>query len=226
MTADRSIVRVWLAGPDTRWQPTESLLALLPPDERIEAEQCAGPEIRAGFVRRRALRRAVLAELVRATPAGLVMRTEPGGKPGLVDGPSFSASSSGHYIAFAVRADGLPVGLDVQRHQHIAGLLGVADRFLPAAAHARLATLPERQRATEFVREWVRHEAATKLTGQGIRPHRPHRRRPRPDLDRLHLRMIDTPPELAGAVCGTGPFAVRVASVPDRIGSVRLLSSD
>lgn len=226
MTAERPVVRVWLARPDTQWQPVEILLAVLPPYERVEADRCAGQEIRERFVRRRALRRAVLAELLSCPPADVPLRVASGGKPDLrKGGPAFSASSSGPFIALAVRTDGEAVGLDVQLHQRVGQLSETAARFFPPTVGDRLAALPPLQRHDEFVRQWTRYEAMIKLTGEGIAPVRTRgfgvRRRP----GRVQVQMLATPPRLVGAVCSRSPFTIVVGDVPPSAGGVRLLIS-
>lgn len=103
-------------------------------------------------------------------PSLRCLRWTPLGKPVLPDGPDFSITHSGGFVACAVASRGLSVGIDLEP----------ADRARPAAVR-RIAAADERMAlengsvtATEL---WVAKEAVLKAAGAGLA-----------DIRRVHVR--------------------------------------
>jgi 4'-phosphopantetheinyl transferase len=103
-----------------------------------------------------------------------MLRIEAGanGKPELVGdfrGPaiSFNLSHSGEIALYAFTRAG-PVGVDVEVARRPIDSLALARRAFGRDEADRLAQLDPESRELEFLRAWVRHEAAVKLLGTGI----------------------------------------------------------
>ena len=98
----------------------------------------------------------------------------PHGKPVVVGGgPEFSVAHSGGLVAVAVAAD--PVGVDVEQLDGRARPLGgdgdpeaLARLVLAEPERAALAEVDPSERARAFLVAWVRKEAVTKATGDGL----------------------------------------------------------
>ncbi len=154
------------------------LLPVLDPAERARADAMP-PSAQVGFVRARALLRAVVgARLgVPAGAVGLQARCPGcGGPHGPIevegpptDGPGLhvSATRSGPVLAVVLSATG-PVGIDVESHARVARA-PVADVALSDAERRSLARLPLDRRSAELTRAWVRKEAALKAWRTGLR---------------------------------------------------------
>lgn len=93
----------------------------------------------------------------------------PYGKPGVraAGGLQFNLSHSAGTALYAF-AIGNPVGIDVEVARRERDYLRLAARALGEAEHRRLQALPPAEREPEFLRAWVRHEAALKCRGGGL----------------------------------------------------------
>ena len=146
----------------------DELHRLLSDDERARAERIAADRRRQLWVRSRGVLRGLLARYLRSEPQTLSLLATPHGKPLLAGGAiSFNLSHSGAIALYAFTA-GPEVGVDVQIDRRQIDETAIARRFLTAADAQRLATLPPAERRTEFLRTWVRHEAAIKCRGTGL----------------------------------------------------------
>jgi 4'-phosphopantetheinyl transferase len=93
------------------------------------------------------------------------------GKPRLATAPerlSFNLSHSGELALVAIAAGGIEVGVDVERLRPRRALLRLAERRLPPADAAAVATAAEADRERAFYAAWTRHEARVKCTGAGL----------------------------------------------------------
>lgn len=94
-----------------------------------------------------------------------------GGKPRLARDPgrlSFNLSHSGGLAMVAIAPGGTDVGIDVERLRPRRELVRLAQRWLPAADAAAVATAVEAEREAVFYAAWTRHEARVKCTGAGL----------------------------------------------------------
>jgi 4'-phosphopantetheinyl transferase len=178
LNAERA-VEVWRV--DLRLLGSDPL-RLLNASERARAARIANPARRALWMRARGMLRALLGSYLEIPPAELEFVHGKHGKPALAGaaphargGPPsrepavhFNLSHSGPLALYAFTA-AAPVGVDLEligtRERDEAAL---AERAFGAVAarHLRELDAPARQR--EFLRIWVRHEAALKCLGSGL----------------------------------------------------------
>lgn len=130
-----------------------------------------------GDDRRGAARRALAAILATylagddGAGAAIELSTGEGGKPQLTVEPerlAFNLSHSGDLALVAVAPGGVEVGIDVERLRPRRDLVRLAERRLPAADAAAVATAEEAERESLFYAAWSRHEARVKCTGAGL----------------------------------------------------------
>ncbi|MEE2037293.1 4'-phosphopantetheinyl transferase superfamily protein [Nocardiopsis sp. CT-R113] len=94
----------------------------------------------------------------------------PHGKPhpsGPAQGWEISVSHSGEWVVLAV-AEGVPVGVDVERVAEARDLEGLAGYTLAAPEHVVWERLAPADRVGAFFRYWARKEALLKATGLGL----------------------------------------------------------
>jgi 4'-phosphopantetheinyl transferase len=165
--------RVDLAGV------ADELLGLLSPDEQARAERMAGDRNRALWARSRAVLRTLLGRYLHNDPRDLRLTADDRGKPALdlqcartgLDADAmrlvFNLSHSGGTALYAFTTVG-PVGIDVEVAHRAIDAVAIAARVFGPAEAARLRKLDPEAREREFLRAWVRHEAALKCLGTGI----------------------------------------------------------
>jgi 4'-phosphopantetheinyl transferase len=172
-------VHVWRA--DLAAIPDE-LCGLLCGEERARAERLLSECGRQLWMRSRAVLRALLGRYLQRDPRELRFATgthgkpalsvhspEPGGEPEPTPsaGISFNLSHSGRLALYAFAATGA-VGVDVELSRRPIDAVAIAARTFGPAEAERLAGLDPVTRQREFLRAWVRHEAALKCLGVGI----------------------------------------------------------
>jgi 4'-phosphopantetheinyl transferase len=142
---------------------------LLSHEERARAERFGREHDGQRWARAHGLLRVLLGEYLRADPRALRFATGIHGKPELLDsqGLCFNLAHSGGLALYAV-AYGRPVGVDVEVALRQTDVLAVAARAFGPTTAARLGGLDSGAREREFLREWVRHEAALKCEGTGL----------------------------------------------------------
>jgi 4'-phosphopantetheinyl transferase len=165
--------RVDLAGV------ADELLGLLSPNEQARAARMAGARNRALWARSRAVLRTLLGRYLRGDPRDLRLTADERGKPALdlqcartgLDADAmrlvFNLSHSGGTALYAFTTVG-PVGIDVEVAHRAIDAVAIAARVFGPAEAARLRKLDPEAREREFLRAWVRHEAALKCLGTGI----------------------------------------------------------
>lgn len=184
-------LHVWRADLEARENPLDGLLSR---GERARAERMSGELQRRRWIRSRGLLRLLLAGYLQLDPRVLRFRTGARGKPALRADPSrsseplrpaspgapaisFNLSHSGGSALFAFSAVG-PVGVDLEVARHGSHTVALAARAFGPAEAGRLQALDPVTREREFLRAWVRHEAALKWRGGGlatVRTHGPER---------------------------------------------------
>jgi len=199
----------------------DDMLELLSPQERARAERFAAERDRVLWTRARGLLRRLLGSYLGQEPGALRFGAGPHGKPALLGertppraghelpaGGSppvcFNVSHSGHLALYAFSPIG-EVGVDVELPRRPRNELAIAARALGPQAARRLAQVDPAHRPHEFLRAWVRHEAAAKCTGVGIGagsgPGATATERRDCDRDRgLWLAELDVGPPAAAAV--------------------------
>lgn len=161
-------VEVWRADLDAA---PEELVDLLSPQERARATRIVQGAARARWVSSRGVLRVLLGCHLECHPRHLRFQLGPHGKPALPGGElSFNVSHSEGLALYAL-APTTAVGVDVEvlapcppsRDE-----LALAERVLGPDVARRLRALPPAARHREFLRQWVRHEAALKCLGVGL----------------------------------------------------------
>jgi len=186
----------WIPGPDRPPAPAgdvhvwranltaipDELCGLLCDEERARAERLLSERSRRLWMRSRAVLRALLGRYLQRDPRELRFATgthgkpalsvhppEPGGEPEPTPsaGISFNLSHSGGLALYAFAATGA-VGVDVELSRRRIDAVAIAARTFGPAEAERLEGLDPVTRQREFLRAWVRHEAALKCLGVGI----------------------------------------------------------
>ena len=138
-------------------------------------------------------------------PAAIELASGEHGKPRLAEseGIEFNLSHSGELAVFAFTREN-PVGIDVELNGRVVrDPIAVAEREFGPAEAARLRSLSEAEIGPEFLRLWVRHEAAVKCRGEGLAGGAP--------ADPLVLLDVDVGPDATAAVAlAEAPEAVSV----------------
>jgi 4'-phosphopantetheinyl transferase len=124
------------------------------------------------WARSRGVLRALLGRYLQRDPRTLRFAAGAHGKPELLDDRrrpaiSFNLSHSGELAVYAFTTKG-PVGVDVEVARRPIDAVALAERAFGHEAAEQLESLDPDRRQLEFLRAWVRHEAALKLAGRGV----------------------------------------------------------
>lgn len=163
---------------------SDEVLDLLSPEEHARAERFLRERERRLWSRAHGVLRTLLGRYLAQDPRTLRFTPGAHGKPALLDDRpespatpkraavtpaplSFNLSHSGGLALYAFSAIG-PVGVDVEVADRPIDELAIAARAFDSEEVRRLAELEPAVREQEFLRAWVRHEAALKCRGIGI----------------------------------------------------------
>ena len=158
--------------------------AILSPDEAARASRFRVPGDAHGFVAGRVLARAMLADVVGATPGSLTLRTDARGRPHLAGAgpegergpargvgpgpvPAFSITHTRGLVACAVALAG-EVGVDAEHTGRSGDMERLARRYFAQGELAFLDGLPPQERRPGFFVVWTLKEAFLKARGEGI----------------------------------------------------------
>jgi 4'-phosphopantetheinyl transferase len=166
MRLDPAAVHIWRADLD---QLTELSDAVLSDGERERAASFSSARGRERWARARAVLRELLGGYLGREPRTIELESGERGKPGVLDGDGieFNLSHSGGLALYAF-TDGNPVGIDVELAGRVHDPVRVAEREFGPEQAERLRALPAAELEPEFLRLWVRHEAALKCRGAGL----------------------------------------------------------
>ena len=160
-------VALWVADLDAA-ESGEPALAILSDDERARARRFVFDAHRRRFIACRAWLRTRLGERLARDPAALRFVYGPVGKPALEgERLRFNLSHSGEHALLAV-ADGVEVGVDIERVRPLADMDALTLRVFSDGERAALAAVPADQRTAAFFAGWTRKEAYIKARGEGI----------------------------------------------------------
>jgi 4'-phosphopantetheinyl transferase len=166
MHLDPAAVHVWRADLD---QLAELSDAVLSGEERERAARFSSERSRERWTRARAALRELLGGYLGRDAQAIELQSGERGKPGVLDGDGieFNLSHSGGLALFAFTHMN-PVGIDVELAGRVGDPVRVAEREFGPEQAERLRALPAAELEPEFLRLWVRHEAALKCRGEGL----------------------------------------------------------
>jgi 4'-phosphopantetheinyl transferase len=190
MTLAPGTVHVWRADLDRGPEGDETSLS------RTELERTSRFRFdhdRRRWIRCRTLLRELLAGYLDVHPGAIDLSYSPNGKPRLVgeEGIEFNVSHAREVALFAFAVES-PVGVDVELLGRVRNPLGAAELVLGPVELERLLRVPEASRESEFLRSWVRYEAALKCRGDRLGAP--------PSKRVLHLVDLDAGPGAASAL--------------------------
>jgi 4'-phosphopantetheinyl transferase len=165
-------VDVWHADLNT---VDHDLLSTLSAAERSHPAEYRRRSAGLRWARSRGLLRVIIGLYLDTDPALVRFSVTPDGKPCLREpaergtpGLAFNLSHSGDLAVYALSTAG-PVGVDVELVRGRQPNAAVAVSVFGHAEAGRLLALDPADRDREFLRAWVRHEAAVKCLGTGLR---------------------------------------------------------
>jgi 4'-phosphopantetheinyl transferase len=146
--------------------------AALSKEERERAARFSSQRSRERWGRGRAVLRHLLGDYLGRGPGAIELESGERGKLSVVgrEGLEFNLTHSGGLALFAFAREN-PVGVDVELAGRVRDPLGVAEREFGEAEAERLRALDASDLEREFLRLWVRHEAALKCRGEGLGGH-------------------------------------------------------
>jgi 4'-phosphopantetheinyl transferase len=158
-------LHVWRADLDHLVSVDEAVLS---EEERERAARFSSDRSRERWARGRAALRKLLGGYLGIDPTEIELESGERGKPRVAAGGiEFNLSHSGGLALFAFTRDN-PVGVDVELAGRVRDPVAVAEREFGSAESERLRALPAADLEPEFLRIWVRHEAALKCGGEGL----------------------------------------------------------
>jgi 4'-phosphopantetheinyl transferase len=166
-------VKLWrIAGEDVD-VPTRSLLEILGPEERRQAEARRTEAGCRAYALSHACLRTILAAETGADPAAVRYARPSGrrGKPVLLDNPDdlgFNLSHTTELILVGL-VRGREIGVDAEWLGRRVDHDSLARRYFTPSEWDTFAAVPSGERSACFLRLWTRREAHAKMTGEGIR---------------------------------------------------------
>lgn len=165
-------VTVWVADLSNVPKRFHELLSA---DERERAERLRDTRVQERWSAARAVLRDLVGRASGTDPAALEFELGPHGKPRLRCSSnrrlSFNISHSGSLAIYALSPD-REVGVDIEMLDALRSgarnEIAIARRMLGTKVAERLLALAPEQRAEEFLRAWVMHEAVVKCLGLGL----------------------------------------------------------
>ena len=144
---------------------------LLTTEERQRADRLLDRQVRNRFITGRGRLREILAGYLEQEPAGLLLTTNPYGKPQLEDrhdhGLRFNLSHSGDLCILAL-ARNCELGVDLEQVRDDLPFEVIARQFFSRHEQTELFSLPPALQPAAFYRCWTRKEACLKACGSGF----------------------------------------------------------
>lgn len=167
MNSESSVI---LPPVQIRWasvviHKVDSLLKMLPAQDRQRASEYSHADARAHFVHGRVLLRTMLAQEGSAFDGELSFG--PHGKPIIEGGPSFNVSHSHGVVACAIHPF-IALGIDVEAPWRDSDIDAIGSRFFDDAEFETLRQLVGDDHRNAFFELWTLKEALLKGTGKGL----------------------------------------------------------
>jgi 4'-phosphopantetheinyl transferase len=160
--------QLWLAWLDD--ENPDEFQRLLSKDEHSRAVRLRGSQSANRFTVARGVLRILLSKYLALVPEEIAFTYGPNGKPALAGEIqkqlSFNLSHSGGMAVFAV-ANGLQIGVDVEKVHPIGDLEATASIFLTNDELVELKQLPTALKLERFFTMWTCKEAVLKALGSG-----------------------------------------------------------
>lgn len=152
-----------------RIQPRPDDAKILSTDERLRAARSARHEDGARFASGRATVRRILGKRLNLSPRTIKFQYGSHGRPEVREAPelSFNLSHSGDRALLAV-ADGIDIGVDIERLRRGLHWRAIAERVLGAGERAELEAAVPGDDSARFLELWTVREAYLKAVGVGI----------------------------------------------------------
>jgi 4'-phosphopantetheinyl transferase len=168
----RDEIHVWRASldqPPARVAALEQTLSL---DERSRVQRYRFAHDKQYFIIRRGLLRQMLGDYLDVEPGSLRFRSDPYGKPELVEMPGaymphFNVSHSRKLALFAFARD-REVGVDIEYVRPVAEAEQIAGRYFSVQERDTLRDLPPDRMYEQFFTYWTRLEGYLKASGTGL----------------------------------------------------------
>jgi 4'-phosphopantetheinyl transferase len=170
LTLPAGEIHLWLVATDVSLPSAQErlLLDILSPEERTRHERFYFARDRLQYLLVHALLRLALSCYVPQAPQSWEFVANPYGKPALPgDGPCFNLSHAEGLVA-CVLADGVELGVDVERLDRQGDWETLARRWLAPEEQDWLTIQPVEGRSTAFLRLWTLKEAYAKARGLGL----------------------------------------------------------
>lgn len=190
-------LEVWHADLDAAAHGDDVLTS----EERERATRLLSERDRIRWIRSRSLLRRLLADYLEVEPDSVEIGPGRNGKPEIADagGLEFNLSHSGGAVLVGFTVDN-PIGVDIERVRTVREPLATAERVLGPTVTERLRSVSAADLDREFLREWVRYEAALKCRGGGLGG--------TVDPAELHVIDLDVGPDAAAVALGRAPETV------------------
>ncbi|HKY64264.1 MAG TPA: 4'-phosphopantetheinyl transferase superfamily protein [bacterium] len=162
-------IHLWTADLDIGKELGLALRETLSPDEIERADRFLQEDDRRRFTAARGILRRLIGDYRKAAPSSLRFAYGEKGKPALVEsgGLGFSLSHCQSRAIYAL-AWNRELGVDLEIPREGVDVEGLAARYFSPAEAARIAALPQAERAAEFYRLWTAKEAYAKARGLGL----------------------------------------------------------
>jgi 4'-phosphopantetheinyl transferase len=162
-------MQLWYANLEKE-DPTQ-FLETLSPEEHARATRLKTSQLTKRFINTHGILRSLLGHYVAQPPDMLVFQYGAQGKPSLVGHLSkqytFNLSHSGD-LAIYVIANGLEVGVDIEKIHTVPELDEIASSYFSFQEQNQLKNLPGLEKLTHFFALWTCKEAVLKAAGQGL----------------------------------------------------------
>lgn len=155
------MLRVAIVRPDT-WYP------LLSAAEREKAAQITHSQRRSEFICCRGLLRLALGRELGDAPERIPIVIDSRGKPRLRAGEIAFSIAHTQGLGLVALSSRPTLGIDAELAARRLDVEAVASELLSQDELVRLDAVPAEHRKAALLRAWVRHEATTKATGQGL----------------------------------------------------------
>ncbi len=165
-------IDIWMAQADRPEAEIRQCAGMLSDDEIDRSSRFRAARDRNRYIVRHGILRLLLSAYLRCEPADVEIRTDPKGKPHVIDRASEPAMqfNVSHSAGLAVLAFGrcAGIGVDIERINGFESMREVAALNFTSTEVNELDSAPEADRIGTFFKLWTRKEAVLKASGEGL----------------------------------------------------------